>query len=864
MAISPMMQQYLDIREKYPDTIIFFRLGDFYEMFFEQAQLCSRELELTLTGKDCGLEERAPMCGVPFHSASSYIAKLVEKGYKVGMCEQVEDPKEAKGLVKRDVVKVITPGTIMENTMLEETINNYIANIYLVGSEYGVSYTDISTGECFVTHASGVTAPYQVIDEVLKINPRELVLEDNILNNSIIMENIVKRNNIYVSRYLNQDEKTIDQLNILSDEYTLSEKKSLVLLLNYILETQKNTANQINNINKYNILNYMRLDKSTRRNLEISESSREKTKKGSILWVLDKTITAIGSRQIRRWIENPLVSKMEIQQRLSLVEVLKDDIFAREDLQELLNHVYDIERLIARVSSGTTNGRDLISLKNSFKVIPDIKNKLLVLCKNVNKDKSEYLEMIYNNLDELKDLYKIIEKSIADEPPITIKEGAVIKDGYNAEVDELRSSSRDGKTWIMELEASEKKITGIKGLKVGFNRVFGYYIEVTKSNFQDVPQDRYIRKQTLIDKERYITEELKEIESKILGSEEKLLELEYKLFNQIREQISKEIIRVQKTAEMIGILDCLCSFAKVAEDSNYVKPIITEDGAISIKDGRHPVVEKTLTLNAFIPNDTYIDNDSNRFQIITGPNMAGKSTYMRQVAVITYMAQIGSFVPASEAKISIVDRIFTRVGASDDLAGGESTFMVEMTELSNILENATKNSLVILDEIGRGTSTYDGMAIAWATVEYIADLNKIGAKTLFATHYHELKELEAKIQGVKNFSVKVKEKGDEVIFLRKIIEGPADESYGIYVAKLAGIPNLVVNRAKKILEKLEEQNISSKIKQNTTKVVEDNMQVDMFNYKLAEVGKILDKMSLDELTAKDALDTLYKLKDKLK
>lgn len=859
MALSPMMQQYMEIREKYKDTIVLFRLGDFYEMFFDQAELCSRELELTLTGKECGLEERAPMCGIPYHAVDGYIQKLVEKGYKVGICEQIEDPKFAKGLVKRDIIKIITPGTITENSMLDESKNNYIANIYMLGREYAMSYADISTGECFVTHAENMDAVYKIIDEVIKIRPKELVLEDAILNDKEVMKRLVKKQEIYVSRYLNIDETNVSQMDIMNKEYTLAERYSLTLLLNYISETQKSVINQLNKVIKYDLEQSMRLDANTRRNLEITESNRERTKKGSLLWVLDKTSTAIGARNLRKWVESPMLSKKAIEERLGAVEAFKDNILIREDIVELLRHVHDIERLASKLSSLNTNARDMVALKNSFYVVPELKRRLGELVSITN---SEYIAKIYESLDELKDVYEVIEKAIVDDPPITLKDGGLIKVGYNQEVDELKSASRDGKSWLMKLEAREKELTKIKGLKVGFNKVFGYYIEVTRSNLQDVPEDRYIRKQTLADKERYITEELKTLEDKILGSEEKLIDLEYKLFTNVRETVLKEIVRIQKTAQAIGNIDSLISLAKVAETMNYVKPEITTNGSIDIDSGRHPVVEKTIKGTTFIPNDTHIDFN-NRFHIITGPNMAGKSTYMRQVAIITYMAQIGSFVPADSASISIVDRIFTRVGASDDLAAGESTFMVEMNELANILENATRNSLIILDEIGRGTSTYDGMAIAWATVEHIVDTEKIGAKTLFATHYHELNELENELEGVKNYSVQVKEKGDDVIFLRKIVEGPADESYGIYVARLAGVPSNVVNSAKKILNRLEKGNKEKSIKANTTKVIDNNMQVDLFNFKLAEVGRILDKTNPDELTAKEALDALYKLKEKM-
>lgn len=862
MALSPMMQQYMEMREKYPDSILFFRLGDFYEMFFEQAELASRELDLTLTGKECGLEKRAPMCGIPFHSADMYIARLVEKGYKVAICEQIEDPATAKGLVKRDIVKLVTPGTITENELLDESKNNYIANIYELGRTYALSYADISTGECFVTSSEDINAPYKLIDEVLKLRPKELVVEDNVLSDKYIIENVIKKDKIYVSRYLNQDEEKINELNILKDKYNIAERKSLILLLNYIYETQKNTVSQINKIEKYSIESSMRLDANTRRNLEIVESNREKTKKGSLLWVMDKTVTAMGARKLRHWIENPLLNKDEIEERLNAVDVLYNDFFAKDEIVSLLKSVRDTQRITTKLANGNCNGRDLICLKNSFAVFPNIKKSLQNIISKIEPKKAKLLTKVEENIDDLQDIFSLIEKSIEEEPPLVIKEGGIIKPGFNSEVDELRSASRDGKSWIMNLEAKEREETGIKGLKIGYNRVFGYYIEITRSNYKDIPEGRYVRKQTLADKERFITPELKEIEDKILGSEDRLVDLEYKLFTQIRETISKEVVRIQKSAEAIAVLDTICSFATVAVENNYVMPSITNTDEIKIIAGRHPVVERNVN-TTFIPNDTYLNCNDYRFHIITGPNMAGKSTYMRQVALITYMAQIGSFVPASEATIGIVDRIFTRVGASDDLASGESTFMVEMSELANILDNATNKSLIILDEIGRGTSTYDGMAIAWATVEHIADKEKLGAKTLFATHYHELKDLEKELDGVKNFSVAVKEKGDDVIFLRKIVEGPADGSYGIYVARLAGISNNIVNRAKVILNDLEKQSTLKEAKENTIKPISQTMQVDMFNYKLVEVGRILDKLCLDELTAKDALDTLYKLKEKM-
>ncbi len=866
MGLSPMMQQYLDIKDKNPDTILFFRLGDFYEMFFEDAKLCSRELELTLTGKDCGLEERAPMCGVPFHSSTTYIQKLIEKGYKVAICEQVEDPKEAKGLVKRDVVKIVTPGTLLDTNMLDETKNNYVANIFSIGKEYAFSYADISTGECYVTYIEGLSSIDKIIDDVMRVMPSEFILSKNMLAQKHIVDNITKRINTYISEYIQDEEAENNTLELLKKykmDITKVEEMSLTVLLTYITETQKSEASQINKIERYSLEKFMRLDNATRKNLEIMESSREKTKKGSLLWVLDKTSTAMGARQMKKWLEKPLLNVKDITTRLDAVEAIKSNVFFRDDLIDSLRNIYDIERIIAKVVSGNINGRDLVSLKNSIKYLPEIRQKLLNIIKYNEGKENTYLLKLYSDIDELQDIYALIDKSINDDVGITIKEGNIIKKGYNKEVDTLRFASTDGKSWLMQLEANEKERTGIKNLKVGYNKVFGYYIEVTKSFISQVPEDRYIRKQTLTGGERYITEELKTIEEKILGSEDKLTDLEYKLFVQIRNEIARSASRVQKSAEIISILDVLCSFAYVAENENYVKPIITDDGVIDIRDGRHPVVEKSLRDVEFIPNNTFMDLDAKRFHVITGPNMAGKSTYMRQVAVITYMAQVGCFVPASYAKIGIVDRIFTRVGASDDLAMGESTFMVEMTELSNILENATSKSLIILDEIGRGTSTYDGLSIAWATVEYIWDKEKIGAKTLFATHYHELTELGDTKEGINNFSVAVKEKGDDVIFLRKIVEGGADESYGIYVAKLAGVPKPVLHRAKELLKKLEETNINKKAKKNETKVINNDMQVDMFNYRLAEVGKILDKICLDELTAKEALDTLYKLKDKM-
>jgi len=863
--LTPMMRQYLEIKENYKDCILFYRLGDFYEMFFDDAITVSKELELTLTGKDCGLEERAPMCGIPHHAANTYIPKLVEKGYKVAICEQLEDPKQAKGIVKRDVVKIVTPGTITELTMLDEKRNNYIASLFVEKKQCAISFCDISTGEFFISSIGGVDVNTKILNEISRIAPSEIILTDSSKENLAFLNEFNRIFDIYISTYNNMDsnsmlDKIVKKHNV---ELNNVEEQAATLLLNYIEDTQKSSIEQINNIEKYEIEKYMQLDTTTRKNLEILEANREKTKKGSLLWVLDETVTAMGGRALRHWLESPLLDKNEIIKRQDAVGVLVDNNMYRDELQEVLKSVYDIERLISKVVGGSVNARELTSLKNSLQKLPTLK---VLLKQIVDKTNDVYFTEFYNTIDTLDDVYTLIDKAIVEDAGITIKEGGIIKDGFSTQVDEYRMASTKGQEWLMELEAKEKELTGIKGkwLRIGYNRVFGYYIEVTNSYKSQIPEDRYIRKQTLAGAERYVTEELKEIEEKILGAKEKLVDIEYDLFCKIREEVALQVIRIQKTAAIVSILDVLSSFATVAVNNSYVKPEITEDGVIDIKNGRHAVVEKALKNEQFIPNDSYLSNTDDRFLIITGPNMAGKSTYMRQVALITYMAQLGCFVPADSAKISIVDRIFTRIGASDDLAMGQSTFMVEMQELSNILENATKNSLLILDEIGRGTSTYDGLAIAWATVEYIADLEKVGAKTLFATHYHELIELEEKIPGVKNYSVDVKEKGDEVIFLRKITPGGADESYGIYVAKLAGVKKPVISRAKEILKYLENIDLAKKtIDQKKKKITTEEVQVDMFNYKMAGVVSMLEKIDLDELTPKDALEVLYKLKEKL-
>ena len=865
---SPMMQHYLETKKQYSDCVLFYRLGDFYEMFFEDAEIVARELELTLTGKDCGQDKRAPMSGIPFHAAESYIAKLIEKGYKVAICEQMEDPKQAKGMVKREVVRVVTPGTVIEANLLEEKKNNYIMAIYKSGLYFGISVCDITTGEFLATQIAEQNNFARLLDEISRYSPAEIIVSDMMYKSKTEIDKIKERFDSYIS--LEHEDAFDGEYELLSGMYNiiddqdkkiedLSDKKlsiyAINALLKYLEDTQKTSLDHINKIKIYNTTRYMALDINARRNLEITEKMRDKSKKGTLLWVLDKTSTSMGGRLLRRWLNDPLIDRSEINERLDSVEVLKESIILRGDVIEALKKVYDIERLAARVSYGSATGRDLISLKNSVKQLPDIKRIIATTG-------SGLLKRIYQELDTLDDIYEIIDKSIVDDPPIGVKDGGIIKLGYDEEIDKLKLATTEGKKWIIDLEAKERAETGIKGLKVGFNKVFGYFIEVTKSNLSLVP-DRYIRKQTLTNCERYITEELKNLENQILGAEEKVVTLEYNAFCEIRDSIEKQIQRIQKTASLVSTLDVLVSFAIVAEDMNYVKPIVDNEGIIDIKEGRHPVIEKMISNSNFVPNDTYLDKNSNRLAIITGPNMAGKSTYMRQVALITLMAQVGSFVPASYAKIGVVDKIFTRVGASDDLSMGQSTFMVEMMEVATILKEATQNSLVILDEIGRGTSTYDGLSIAWAVAEYIADKEKCGAKTLFATHYHELTELEEKIDGVKNYSIAVKEKGEDIIFLRKIVDGGTDESYGVHVARLAGVPQIVTKKANEILQSLERRNaLNNKVIQNTPKK-EAAGQVDMFNYKIAEVAHEIDRIDFNQLTPIDALNTLVKIKEKL-
>ncbi len=862
---SPMMQHYIATKEQYKDCILFYRLGDFYEMFFDDAITASRELELTLTGKDCGQEERAPMCGIPFHAAEVYISRLIGKGYKVAICEQLEDPKFAKGIVKRDVIRVVTPGTVIESNMLDEKKNNYIMSIYKNGLFFGMAVCDISTGDFFATQINGNNNFARLLDEISRYSPAEIVVNEMMFASTEEKDKIRERFECYISREENQKfednyEKLISEYNVRFEGRDLKEieDKTLAIiasngLITYMNETQKVKLEHINKINIYSVAKFMSLDLNTRRNLELTEKMRDKAKKGTLLWVLDKTCTSMGGRMLRRWINDPLIDVNEINNRLDSVKELKDSPMLKGEIIDCLKKVYDIERLIGKIAYKNANGRDLISLKNSLGQLPELKTVL-------GKCNSKMLKILFEELDELKDVYDLIEASIVEEPPVSVKEGGLIKIGYNEEIDEYKTATTDGKKWIVELEAKEKEETGIKNLKVGYNKVFGYYFEVTKSYLSQVP-DRYIRKQTLTGAERYITEELKNLEEKTVGAQEKLIDLEYNVFQEIRANIANEIQRIQRTANVVSTLDVLASFATVALDLNYCMPIVDNSGEINIKEGRHPVIEKMLPSGSFIENDTYLNKESDRLSIITGPNMAGKSTYMRQVALITLMAQIGSFVPASYAKIGVVDKIFTRVGASDDLSMGQSTFMVEMMEVANILKDATNNSLVILDEIGRGTSTYDGLSIAWAVAEYIANKEKCGAKTLFATHYHELTELENKIEGVKNYSIAVKEKGEDIIFLRKIVEGGTDESYGIHVAKLAGVPQDVVKSANEILKGLERKSVLI----NKGKPKEDKKQVsgqlDMYNYKLADIAHELDKININELTPIDAMNILVKLKE---
>lgn len=871
--LSPMMQEYLKTKDEYHDCILFYRLGDFYEMFFDDALTVTKELEITLTGKDCGLEKRAPMCGIPYHAAENYIKRLIERGYKVAICEQVEDPKKAKGLVKREVIRVVTPGTTLDATSLDEGKNNYLMSIVAVENHFGCAIADISTGDCFLTE---VDKPQKLLDEINKFVPAEIICNEAFLMSSIDTDDLKNRLGICIfpqDAWYFDDElckrtlkehfhvNTLEGLGI--GDYDSGIIASGALFV-YLKETQKSTLNHMASIRPYAAEKFMLIDSSSRRNLELVETLREKQKRGSLLWVLDKTKTAMGARTLRGYVEQPLIDVEEITNRHDALEELNKNPMLRDEIREYLNPVYDLERLISRISYQSANPRDLMAFASSLEMLPYIKQIL-------SEFQAPLLQKINEDMDALEDLCDLIKRAIVEEPPIAQKDGGIIREGFNENVDTFRRSRTDGKLWLADLEAREREKTGIKSLKVKFNRVFGYSLEITNTYRDQVP-DYYVRKQTLANAERYITQELKDLEDMILGAEDKLYALEYELFCNVRDTVGAEVVRIQRTAKAVAALDVFASLALVAERNNYVRPKVTENGKLDIKNGRHPVVEKMIENDMFIANDTYLDNHNKRVSVITGPNMAGKSTYMRQSALIVLMAQIGSFVPAEKATIGIVDRIFTRVGASDDLASGQSTFMVEMTEVANILRNATSKSLLILDEIGRGTSTFDGLSIAWAVIEHISNTKLCGAKTLFATHYHELTELEGKIAGVVNYCIAVKEKGDDIVFLRKIVKGGADKSYGIQVAKLAGVPDSVISRAKELVEELSNADITAAVKDLTIpkkkqKIVYD--QVDMAQMSLFDTVQDNDiieeikNLDMGHLTPMEAMNILYNLQNKI-
>ena len=876
--MTPMMQQYLQTKKEYPDCILFYRLGDFYEMFFDDAITASKELEITLTGKNCGLEERAPMCGVPYHAVDSYLNRLVSKGYKVAICEQMEDPKLAKGIVKRDVIRIVTPGTNLDMQALDETKNNYIMSIVYIADRFGLSVADVTTGEYMVTE---IESSGKMMDELTKFMPSEIICNEAFYMSGMNLDDL--KNRLGITIYSLDAWYFDDALcrKTLMEHFQVKSLQGLGLedydcgmiaagaLLKYLEETQKNSLSHLSRLTTYTTGNYMVLDSSTRRNLELVETLREKQKRGSLLWVLDKTKTAMGARTLRKYVEQPLIDKASIKKRQDAIEELKNNAICREEIREYLGPVYDLERLVGKITYQSANPRDLIAFQSSLSMLPPIKCILEDM-------QSELLKEIYGEMDTLEELCTLVKEALMEDPPLAMKEGGIIREGYNEEVDRLRRAKSDGKGWLAELEAKEREKTGIKNLRIRYNKVFGYYLEVTNS-FKNLVPDYYVRKQTLANAERYIIPELKELEDTILGAEDRLCALEYELYCEVRNKIAGEILRIQTTAKAIAKLDVIASLALVAERNNYVRPKINEKGVIDIKDGRHPVVEKMIPNDMFICNDTYLDDKKNRISIITGPNMAGKSTYMRQTALIVLMAQIGSFVPASSANIGLVDRIFTRVGASDDLASGQSTFMVEMNEVANILRNATSKSLLILDEIGRGTSTFDGLSIAWAVVEHISNSKLLGAKTLFATHYHELTELEGKIDNVNNYCIAVKEKGDDIVFLRKIVKGGADKSYGIQVAKLAGVPDSVINRAKEIVEELVNADITARVKEiavqgeNQKKKPQKKLdEVDLAQFSLFDtvkdddVLKELKELDISHMTPIDAMNKLYQLQNKLK
>jgi DNA mismatch repair protein MutS len=875
--LTPMMQHYLQTKDQYPGCILFYRLGDFYEMFFEDALTVSRELEITLTGKSCGLEERAPMCGVPYHAVDTYLNRLIEKGYKVAICEQVEDPKLAKGMVKREVTRVVTPGTNLNVQALEESRNNFLMSIAYFPGKIGLSVADISTGDYYLTELEDSA---KLFDEINKYGPAEIICNDAFLISGMDIEDMRHRLRIAVnaleSHYFDEDAakkllkkhfKVVALTGLGIEDFPLG-VLAAGALLRYLYETQKSSMSNITHIYPYLANTYMLLDSATRRNLELTETLREKQKRGSLLWVLDKTKTAMGARTLRSYIEQPLIDKRQIEERLDAVEELTRDAISRDEIREYLNPVYDLERLLGKISYQSANPRDLIAFRNSLAMMKPIKAVLSAFDKSL-------LSQIRVDIDPFEDLYELIQAAIEEDPPVLVREGGIIKDGFDDTIDSLRKAKTEGKNWLAALEEEDRNRTGIKNLRIKYNKVFGYYFEVTNSFKNMVPKD-YIRKQTLANAERYTTPRLKELEDTILNAEDKLSTLEYDLFCKIRDTIGAEIERIQKTAKAIARLDVFASLSLVAERYHYVRPEINEKGLIHIKEGRHPVVEQVMGNDMFVTNDTYLDNNSHLIAVITGPNMAGKSTYMRQTALIVLLAQLGSFVPAKSAKIGLVDRIFTRVGASDDLASGQSTFMVEMNEVANILRNATKNSLLILDEIGRGTSTFDGLSIAWAVIEHISNRKLLGAKTLFATHYHELTELEGKIGNVNNYCIAVKEKGDDIVFLRKIIKGGADKSYGIQVAKLAGVPDMVIDRAKEIVAQLSENDITEKVQniaveaKTGDKKVQTYDEVDLQQISLfdtvtdEDVLKELLEVDVMNMTPVDAMNTLYRLQSRLK
>lgn len=866
--LSPMMEQYFQIKKNYPETLLFFRLGDFYEMFFDDAKIASKELELVLTGRDCGQEERAPMCGVPFHSADSYIAKLVSRGYKVAICEQVEDPATAKGIVKRDVVRIVTPGTVIESNMLDESKNNYLASVFLTDKNCGISFVDISTGEVHLDSVNSADAVNHVLNRLGTYLPSEVILNkyaasvksiaDFIKNRLSVDYQIVSEKNYDVS-----DLKSEISSRISGDEQKLSEfEKNEALLysfgiaLEYLKGVQKNDLENINDVDFYNENSFLTLDLTARRNLELTETQIRREKKGSLLWVLDHTKTAMGKRLMRSWVEQPLINYSSIILRQNAVEELSANTILLDSLMEYLSEMFDLERIMTRIVYGSANAKELKTLSLTIDQLHNIKSSLKSL-------ESKMLVGIYDDIDLLEDVNELISSAICDDPPLTVREGGMIKDGYNSELDSLRDIVNNGKGYLTAVEQSEQEKTGIKKLKIGYNRVFGYYIEVTNS-FKDLVPDHYIRKQTLSNCERYITQELKELESKVLGAQERIVRLEFELFSAIREKIAAQLERVRLTARAVANLDALCSLAFTAVQNNYTRPVVDTSDEIIIENGRHPVVELMLQGAPFVPNDTHLDCNNNRIAIITGPNMAGKSTYMRQVAVIVLMAQIGSFVPAESAKIGIVDRIFTRVGASDDLSAGQSTFMLEMTEVADILNNATSKSLIVFDEIGRGTSTYDGMSIARAVLEYTADKKKIGAKTLFATHYHELTELEETVDGVNNYNTSVKKRGDDITFLRRIVKGAADGSFGVEVAKLAGVPKAVVENAKKILKTLEGQAPVKATRAVVEENEEDELQLSFTSGAKESIVERLKTIDVNTLTPIEAMQVLFELQKEAK